>query len=412
MNLVIAAISLVTAIKCGQLIDGVSDQPRTNAVIILEDERITKVGGDEFLETADKVIDLSNYTVLPGLIDAHVHPTIGCCNYQLDHLKKSSAAKALRGLKMVQDRLKAGWTTLRVAGSADTGFADLDIRRSIDSGEHIGPRIVGAGHYISTTGGGGDINNFSPEQNLIPDGCIADGVDEMQKAVRNEIKNGADWIKLLVTGAFMSAGDNPQDVHFSIEELRASVAEAHRRQVPVMAHAHSTEGIKQAVLAGVRSIEHGTFLDDEAIEMMVENGTYLIPTIYLHEYFLKENAGEESQAKFNTLTKKYREHYLTFYRKAYQSGVKIGLGTDDVGFPSTFNAKEFACLIQIGMTSMQAIQAGTRVNAEMLQMSEIGTIEPGKYADIIAVKQDPLKDISELERVRFVMLGGKVIKIE
>lgn len=400
----------ITAISCGQLINGVANQPIPGAVILIKGDRVTQVGGKELLATASKIIDLSNSTVLPGLIDAHVHPTISCCDYQLDHLKKSSATKALRGLKIVQERLITGWTTLRVAGSADVGNADLDIRDAINQGLHQGPRIFGAGHYLSTTGGGGDINNYSSEQKLIPDGYIVDGPEEMRKAVRNEVKHGADWIKLLVTGAFMSAGDNPNDVHFNPEELKTAVEEAERRKVPVMAHAHSTEGIKQSILAGVRSIEHGTFLDDETIFLMVKKGTYLVPTIYLRDYFLNEKPDEESQAKCNALTKKYREYYITYYRRAVNAGVKIGLGTDDVGFPPSACAKEFASLIEIGMTAMQAIQAGTKVNAELLQNKDIGTIEPGKYADIIAVAKDPLQDISELERVKFVMLGGKIIK--
>lgn len=400
----------IIAISCGQLIDGVANQPIQNAVILIKGERVMDVGGIELLATATKIINLSNSTVLPGLIDAHVHPTISCCDYQLDHLKTSSAAKALRGLTKVQERLKTGWTTLRVAGSADVGNADLAIRDAINQGIHQGPRIFGAGHYLSTTGGGGDINNFSSEQKLIPDGYIVDGPEEVRRAVRNEIKHGADWIKLLVTGAFMSAGDNPKDVHFSPEELKIAVEEAERRKVPVMAHAHSTEGIKQSILAGVRSIEHGTFLDDETIALMVEKETYLVPTIYIGDYFLNEKSNDESQAKCNALTRKYREYYITYYRKAVSAGVKIGLGTDDVGFPSSACAKEFACLMEIGMTAMQAIQAGTKVNAELLQIKDIGTIEPGKYADIIAVAKDPLHDISELERVTFVMLGGKLIK--
>jgi imidazolonepropionase-like amidohydrolase len=402
---------ILTAVHCGQLIDGIANQPISEAVILIKGDRITQVGGKELLQTAAKVIDLSHSFVLPGLIDAHVHPTIGCCNYQLDHLKKSSAAKALEGLKRVQDRLKTGWTTLRVAGSADVGYADLEIRNAINKGLHQGPRIFGAGHYLSTTGGGGDISNYSHEQKLIPDGCIVDGPEEVRKAVRNEIKYGADWIKLLVTGAFMSAGDNPKDVHFAPEELKVAVEEAKRRNVPVMAHAHSTEGIKQSVLAGVRSIEHGTFLDDEAIALMVERGTYLVPTIYLGDYFMNEKPDDEAQAKCNALTKKYRESYMAYYQKAIKAGVKIGLGTDDVGLPPTACAKEFASLMEIGMTAMQAIQAATSVNADLLQNKDIGTIEAGKYADIIAVAKDPLADISELERVQFVMLGGKVIQM-
>lgn len=403
-----------SVIQCGQLIDGICNKPIPNACIVIENGRIIKVSSVDSIPAAAKIIDLRNYTVLPGLIDAHCHPTIGCCDdYQLDHLKKSSASKALHGLKAVQDLLKAGWTTLRVAGSADVGYADLEIRNAINKGLHEGPRIFGAGHYLSVTGGGGDINNYSSEQKLVPDGLIVDGADSVIKAVRQEAKYGSDWIKLLVTGAFMSAGDNPKDVHFSPDELKAAVEEANRRNLPVMVHAHSTEGIKQAVLSGVRSIEHGTFIDDETINLMVQKGTYLVPTIYIGDYLLEKCPESEAQNKGNELTKRYRERYIASYKRAFEAGVKIGIGTDNVGFPPPQCAREFERLTQIGMTAMQAIQAGTRVNAELLQKQDlIGTIAPGRYADIIAVAKDPLKDISELERVKFVMLGGKVVKFE
>ena len=209
----------------------------------------------------------------------------------------------------------------------------------------------------------------------------------------------------------MSAGDNPRHVHFSPEEIGVAVEEASRRGVPVMAHAHSTEGIKQAVLAGVRSIEHGTFIDEETTQLMIERGTFLIPTIYLRDYFLEEWSDSEALSKAVGLARQYREDYLDRYRRAIRSGVSVGVGSDNVGMPATYSAREFVALVNVGMSSMQAIQAGTRVNAELLGMeNEIGTIESGKLADIIAVDGDPLSDISELERVSFVMLGGKVIR--
>lgn len=395
-------------ILCGQVIDGIHPEPFPNGVIRVRDGKIRDIGVRSLV--AD-VIDLSNCTVMPGFIDAHAHPSIGCCDYQADHLKKSSARKALDGLHRVQERLKAGWTTLRTAGSADVGYCDLEIRNAIKSGMHVGPRMVGAGHYLSVTGGGGDLNDYSYEQPLIPDGCIVNGPEEVRKAVRTEIKNGSDWIKLLVTGAFMSAGDNPKDVHFSPEEIEVAVQEASRHNVPVMAHAHSALGIKQAIKAGVRSIEHGTFLDGEGIELMVKNKTYLVPTIYIGDYFANVHAKESAQSKQNALTQLYRIEYMRNYRQAFSAGVKIGLGTDDVGFPARNCAIEFERLMDIGMTAMQAIQAGTSVNAELLRMEHlVGSIEPGKCADIIAVEGDPLKDIRLLQDVKFVMLNGSVVK--
>jgi imidazolonepropionase-like amidohydrolase len=399
------------AILCGQLISGTDSAPLPNAVVRVEGERIIEVGFRDAIRPGDQLIDLSGYTVMPGLIDAHTHPLIFGDDYQGNHLRNSSAAKALRGLKTVQAWLEEGWTSIRVAGDADIGYAQFEIRDAINSGMFEGPRIFGAGHYLSVTGGGGDINNYSYEQLLIPDGLIVNGPEEVQKAIRNEIKYGSDWIKLLVTGAFMSAGDNPQNVHFSDEELKAGMDEATRRGIPVMAHAHATDGIKKAIRFGVRSVEHGTFLDDECIDLFLENGTYLIPTLYVGEYMLNELPDSKALSKANQIYTKYREPIREAFRKAVKRGVKIGVGSDNVGMPPNFAAREFGELVSLGMTPMQAIIAGTRVNAELLMMDrDIGTIEVGKYADIIATKDDPIGDISALERVGFVMKGGAIIK--
>ena len=279
-----------TGLLCGQLIDGKSERPIKNAGVLIEGDRIVAVGGPDVIPAGTEVIDLGTATLMPGFIDAHVHPLIQRDSYQTYHMRWSSAYKALVGLQAVQRELENGWTSLRIPGDADVYYAHLEIRRAIQEGRFVGPRIAGAGHYISVTGGGGDVNFTSPEQSVIADGLVVDGPDEMRKAVREEIKNGSDWIKLLVTGAFMSVGDNPAHVHFSPEELNAAVEEARRREVPVMAHAHAAEGIKQAVRAGVRSIEHGTFMDDEAIDLMVENGVYLVPTLYIGEYFIEKGS--------------------------------------------------------------------------------------------------------------------------
>lgn len=400
-----------TAIICGNLIDGNGQELSSNNVILIEGERIVGIGTTALITEDYNIIDLKEYTVLPGLIDAHTHPLIFSDDYQNDHLKETSASKALRGMKTVQNWLNEGWTTIRVAGDADVNFAHFAIRDAINEGFFDGPRIYGAGHYLSITGGGGDINYMSPEQKIIPDGVIVDGTDDMIKAVRNEIKNGSDWIKLLVTGAFMSASDNPQNVHFNNEEIKVAVNESKNRGVPVMAHAHATQGIKNAIMLGARSIEHGTFIDDECINLFLEHGTYLIPTIYIGEYFINEYAQSEALSKAVQLTKKYRTQYMANYAKAIERGVKIGVGSDNVGFPPNFAAKEFGVLVDLGMTHMQAIQAGTKVNAELLMKDkDIGTIEIGKFADIIATRGNPLEDISELERVLFVMKGGKIIK--
>lgn len=400
------------ALRAARLIDGKTDTVRRDAVVVIDGERIAAVGDSELLAAGLEVIDLGDTTLLPGLVDVHSHPLIASDDYQVTHLRDSSAFKALRGLKAVQDNLRAGWTTLRIAGDADVFYAHLDIRRAIDQGLFVGPRLTGAGHYLSITGGGGDINFLGPEHHVVADGKVVDGPEEMRKAVREEIKFGSDWIKLLVTGAFMSAGDRPEDVHYSEDEVRMAVEEAARHGVPVMAHAHATAGIKLAIRAGVRSIEHGTFLDDEAIRLLVEHGTWLVPTLYIGDYYIDHGSPTGAQDKMVELSKKYKDRHYEWVGKAIRAGVKIAVGSDFGAYPPAVeNAGEIEALHRAGMTPMQAVQAATRGGAELLGWQDrIGTIEPGKLADLIAVPGNPLDDLTTLRRVSFVLLGGKIVR--
>jgi imidazolonepropionase-like amidohydrolase len=398
------------ALLAKALIDGTGKVVSYPAVII-DNDKIIAITTKANIPKDANTIDLGDYTLLPGLIDLHIHPNLTTGDYQVDHLRASSAAKALLGLKNMQDILAAGWTTVRVAGDGDVGYANMEIRDAIHKGMFTGPRIYGAAHYLSVTGGGGDINFLSYEQPIIADGLVVDGPDEVRKAVRNEIKYGSDWIKLLVTGAFMSAGDNPNNVHFSTEELQAAVEEASRRDVPVMAHAHAAAGIKLAVNAGVRTIEHGSFIDEEAMDLMIQKGTWLIPTFCIHTYFEGLTSVDPALQKSIEIGKKTKEASYAAMRLAVKKGVKFGLGSDNVGWPASYSAHEFQEYINIGMTAMQAIQCATKTNAEILKKEkEIGTVEAGKLADIIAVKGDPLKDITELQRVKFVMANGKIVR--
>ncbi len=403
-----------TAILCKTLIDG-TGKTIANAMIMVEGERIISVGKKESIPAGATVIDLGDYTAMPGFIDMHCHPLgNGDDDYQTYHLKNSSADKALQCLSNVQGMLRAGWTSLRIPGDLDVGYAHFAVRDAINKGMYVGPRIFGAGHWISVTGGGGDLNFFSDEQSgVIVDGLVVDGPEEMRKAVRNEIKYGSDWIKLLVTGAFMTAGDNPQNVHFSKEELQMAMDEANRRDVPVMAHAHSAEGIKMSIRAGAKTIEHGSFLDDEGIDLFVKNGTCLIPTLTIGKWFLEFNENSQALSKAVALTKKYRPQIEAMLTKAIKAGVKVGVGSDLTGENPEYLANEFVELVRLGMTPMQAILAGTKVNAEALgKQHDFGTVETGKFADIVAVMGDPIKDINELKKVKFVMKGGKVVKNE
>ncbi|CAN5491504.1 amidohydrolase family protein [soil metagenome] len=408
-------IAQTTAILCKQVIDGKSNQPTSYTVVVIEGGKVKAVGGKDIIPKGATIVDLGTHTILPGFIDLHCHPLgNGDDDYQLYHLEKSSAAKAMQCLSNVQGMLMAGWTALRVPGDLDVGYAHLEVRDAINKGLFTGPRMFGAGHWISVTGGGGDLNFFSYEQKgVIVDGLVVDGSDEMRKAVRNEIKYGSDWIKLLVSGAFMTAGDNPQNVHFSKDELSVAMEEATKRDVPVMAHAHSTEAIKMSVKAGARTIEHGSFLDDEAIEMMRKNGTYLVPTLTIGKWFLEFNENSQALAKAVNLTKKHRPQIESMLTKAIKAGVKVVVGSDLTGENPEYLANEFSELVRLGMTPMQAIKAGTSLAAEALNKDkEFGTIEAGKFADLVAVKGDPIADINELKKVKFVMIGGKIVKNE
>lgn len=417
-------LGIATLLACGQsvgepialvadrVIDGVGERARTDTVVVVDGDRIVAVGSQSAIPVGAKVIELPGRTLMPGFINCHEHPLMYGDDYQNAHLQASSAYKALMGLAALQRQLLAGWTTVRVMGDADVHYANQDIRKTVDSGVFIAPRLTGAGHYISITGGGGDVNYFSPEQNVIADGLVADGPEEIRKAIREEIKYGSDWIKLLVTGAYQSVGDDPRNVAFSPEELEAAVSEADRHNVPVAAHAHAADGIRQAVAVGVRSIEHGTFIDDEGIQMMAAKGTFLVPTLYVGDYYT-EGDKLRAQDKQDDYATHQRGKFLAAVGRAHKQGVKIAVGVDLGGYmtdPVVF-VREMAVLVEAGLTPMQAIQAGTRVGAELLRWDDrLGTVEAGKLADLVAVAGNPLDDMKALERVEFVMIGGRVAK--
>ena len=399
------------ALVADRIIDGKSNQVLTNKTVLVSKNTIVSIVNLDEIPEDFLIVNLPNTTLMPGMINAHEHPLLYKSDYQNGHLQASSAYKALIGLKTLQQLLEAGWTSIRVMGDGDIYYANQDSRKAIDSGMFLGPRITGAGHYISITGGGGDINYLSPEQGVIADGLIADGPDEIRKAIRQEIKYGSDWIKIMVTGAFMSVGDNPKNVSFSPEELEAAVAEAARQNIPVAAHAHATEGINQAVIAGVRSIEHGSYLDENSIELMVKNGTFYIPTIYVGDYYAYSGK-LLAQSKNDDFYLSFRDDWLKMIGKAYRAGVKIAVGSDLCGYEVDPHvcAREFATLIEAGLSPMDAIKAGTIVGAELLQWNDrLGSIEENKLADIIAVRGNPLTDISVLEKPVFVMKDGRII---
>jgi imidazolonepropionase-like amidohydrolase len=406
----------VTAIRAGTLIDGTGSTPVKNAVILLRGDRITAVGADVAIPRGATVIDLSGATVLPGFIDAHVHlayRTIGDGDWLHAGLTDLPGQLALLGAAHAQQTLEAGFTTVRVVGTAY--FNDLALRNAINAGWLPGPRILGAGISFGITGGHcDDLDGLRPDavghESGIADG-VADGVDQVRAAVRYVVKYGADVIKICATGGVLSATDSAGAQQYTEEEMRAIVETARMLSRRVAAHAHGTAGIKAAVRAGVTSIEHGSILDSEAVALMVQHGTWLVPTLMAGEQVtLLAQAGRLPPA-IAAKALAIAPQMQASFRLALHAGVKIALGTDAGVFPHGRNGHEFTLMVRYGMTPMQAIQAGTLSGATLLgRESEVGSLVPGKFADIVAVQGDPLQDVTVLEHVGFVMKGGVVFK--
>jgi imidazolonepropionase-like amidohydrolase len=403
-------VSTTVVIRAGHLLDVKSGKTLSNQTIVIQGDKIVSVkatSGDELLPTGATVIELPNATVLPGLIDAHTHLTM-TTNFGYSVLGISTPREALYGARNARVTLDAGFTTVRNVGAS--GFADVALRDAINAGDVPGPRMLVSGPALSITGGHCDENLLPFEWHVQSDG-VADGIEAVQHKTRENIKYGADLIKICATGGVLSHGDNPQASQFTLEEMKAIVADAHRLGRKVAAHAHGAQGILWASEAGVDSIEHGSYIDDAAIAEMKKNGTYLVPTLYLMDWFFAnaEKIGTPAEliAKGHEVMPAARKNVA----RAFAAGVKIGFGTDAAVYPHGLNAHEFAVMVKLGMTPLQAIQAATINDADLLGWSDkVGTIEPGKWADIVAVDGDPLADVTTLERVKFVMKGGEVVR--
>jgi imidazolonepropionase-like amidohydrolase len=401
-------------IRAGRLIDVKNGRVLTEQGILIEGERIKQVGPVSQVEAAAAgalVIDLSRATVMPGLIDCHTHillqGDVTAADYDEQLLKDSIPFRAIRATAAVKAGLMNGFTAMRDLETEGAMYADVDVKRAINLGYIEGPHLFVSTRALSTTGTY-PLIGYSWELK-VPEGVqIVDGVDEIRKAVRQQVKYGADWIKYYSDRRYyLKDGALHSWVNFTDEEAKAIVDETHRLGKKVAAHAIGRDGIASALRAGVDSIEHGDGLDDELIEEIVRRGIRWCPTIYVGVYVAEGRAAAGAPIWRTMIDLEARA-----FNKAVKKGVKIVFGTDAGGFPWTENeAKEFNYMVKYGMTPMQAIQAATAEPAAMLDASqEIGSIEPGRYADIIAVAGDPLADISLLEHVSFVMKSGKVVR--
>jgi len=407
----------IVALKAARLIDGTGAPAVRNAVIIITDNRITAVGDASSVRVPPdaKVIDLGDVTLLPGFIDAHTHligRVLGDPEGDMATVKDYESFGAILGVLHARDTLLAGFTSVRNVGAAGN-FDDMALRKAINEGWIVGPRMESAGHAIGITGGHCDENGFRPgvaQQD--PMNGVADGPEEIRKAVRLQIKYGADVIKTCATGGVLSEGDAVGATQYSFEELKALVDEAKKLDRKVAAHAHGTEGIKIATRAGVSSIEHGSFLDEEGAAMMGQRGTFLVPTLSAAEAVARA-------AKTGVLKGLRAEKALAAAaaarhatRIALKAGVQIALGTDAGVIPHGTNAREFFLMVDWGgLSNMQAIQAGTLNGARLLGWDKnLGSLTVGKWADIVAVSGDPLRDIQAMEKVTFVMKNGAIYR--
>jgi imidazolonepropionase-like amidohydrolase len=406
----------VVVLKAARMFDGRGDATVPNAVVIVESGRITAAGSGLAVPAGARIIDLGDATLLPGFIDAHVHLTGESADdwYRaaVEGLRRPVAEKAIRSTEFARRTLMAGFTTVRNVGAED--YIDVGLRNSINAGVVAGPRMLVATQALGARGGHCDTTGFPyllfGKEPGVAEG-IASGADAFRDAVRFEVKYGADVIKVCATGGVLSLTDEVDTPQLTQAEMDAIVDEAHRLRKKTAAHAHGAEGAKVAIRAGIDSIEHGSFLDDEALRMMKERGTYFVPTLMAGEYAGGRKSTRTYPPEIAAKAKAALESRSVAFRNALRMGVKIAFGTDSAVSPHGRNAEEFALLVEHGMTPAAALRTATSAASTLLGIDKrTGTLEPGKDADVVAVPGDVLADVRATEKVSFVMRGGRVYR--
>ena len=406
----------VTAVRCGRLVDVTSGEILAGMLVLVRGERIQEVRPEAAgaIPQDARLVDLSDHTVVPGLIDCHAH-LVGSIEFAgVPSTQDSEATEAFAGVRNARATLLAGFTAVRDVGTF-RAFVDVALRDAIEDGTVPGPRMSVAGPYVTCSSGGGDVVGLAHDI-VLPRSLrfgVADSADEVRRVVREILHGGADFIKVIATGAVLTRGTSPGAPEFTEPEIRAAVEEAAKYDSHVAAHAHGAEGIKMAVRAGVRSIEHGSLMDDEAIELMREHGTYLVADIYNGDYIAEQGRRErwpaETLKKNHDTTEAQREGF----RRAVAAGVKLAFGTDSGVYPHGTNALQLPYMVRYGMTPVQAIRSATLVAAELLGWEDrVGSIAPGRLADLVAVPGHDLGDLSVFTGVDFVMKGARVVRAD
>jgi len=399
-----------TLVRAGKVLDVKTGKETAGETIVIVNDKISAIALTSATpaQAGDRVIDLGAYTVMPGLIDVHTHLTMANNFDPYFELSMTPGKEAIQGVENAKVTLEAGFTTVRNVGAGD--YTDVALRDEINAGHIPGPHMLVSGPALGITGGHCDENLLPFEYHLKGEG-VADGIAEVQQKVRQNIKYGADVIKICASGGVLSKGDDPQASQYTLEEMQAIVADAHRLGRKVAAHAHGAQAILWASEAGVDSIEHGSYIDDAAIAVMKKKGTYLVPTSYLIDWMnVNGHLPEFYRQKMIDVGKAMKANH----KHAIDAGVKVALGTDAAVYPHGLNAHELEVYVsQYGMSPLAALQSGTINAADLLGWSDkVGALEAGKFADVIAVEGDPLKDVTLLQHVPFVMKGGVVYKDE